>query len=101
MKKILIQNNLTRDEICENIKNNYGLSKAYSHKFLNDLFETIITTINKKKSLSIKNFGTFKLNIKKSRIGRNPRTKEEFEIKARKTVTFKASRKLILKIRNK
>ena len=101
MKKISIQNNLTRDEICENIKNSYGLSKAYSNIFLNDLFELIITIINKKEILSIKNFGTFKLNTKKARIGRNPKTKEEFEIKARKTVTFKPSRKLILKIKDK
>ena len=45
---------------------------------------------------NIHNFGTFKMNNKKSRIGRNPKTKEEYNISSRNVITFKAS-KILLK----
>ena len=99
MKKISSRNNLTRNEICKNIKNNYGLSIPYAKIFLDNLFDIIILEIKKKKSFSVKNFGTFKLNIKKSRTGRNPKTMQTFLIKARKTVTFKPSKNLSLRIK--
>ena len=36
--------------------------------------------INQEKYLNLKNIGTFKIINKKERIGRNPKTKEEFYI---------------------
>ena len=46
--------------------------------------------------LSINSLGCFKINYKNSRLGRNPKTKEEFEIQSRKVITFKKSKKLEL-----
>ena len=43
----------------------------------------MIEIINKDK-LNLKNFGSFKILKKKERLGRNPKTKEEFIISARK-----------------
>ena len=51
-------------------------------------FKEILITDNK---LIIKNFGTFFINQKNSRIGRNPKTKEEHQISKRKVISFKAS----------
>ena len=45
--------------------------------------------------MKISTFGTFKILKKKARIGRNPKTKIETQITARKVVTFKPS--LLLK----
>ena len=42
-----------------------------------------------------------KLNNKASRIGRNPKTKEEFYISSRNVITFKASKILLKYINNK
>ena len=49
-------------------------------------------------SFNLKNIGTFKILNKKERIGRNPRTKEIYKIKARKTLAFKPSTNLSRKI---
>ena len=52
------------------------------------------------KKLKINGFGKFKLLNKRSRYGRNPKTGEEFEIKARKVVTFYPSINIKKKINN-
>ena len=41
------------------------------------------------------NFGTFKINYNKERIGRNPKTKEEYVIGARNIITFKVSKNIL------
>ena len=46
--------------------------------------------------LSISNIGSFKIKKKNERIGRNPKTKEEYLIKSRKVISFKKSNKLVL-----
>ena len=45
--------------------------------------------------VKIHNFGTFSIKNKKSRIGRNPKTKEEVMIGERKVVSFKASKNVL------
>ena len=67
---------------------------------VNDIIDIIIDGLRLDRKVKIHNFGTFKLNNKKSRIGRNPKTKEEFNISSRNVITFKAS-KLLLKYINK
>ena len=44
--------------------------------------------------LILKNLGVFKIIKKKRRIGRNPKTKEEFIINARKSLTFLPSKQM-------
>ena len=67
-----------------------GFSKKISENVLEDLINIIIDSLNKNKKLKIKNFGTFFLKRKRSRIGRNPKTKEEKVIKERNVISFKA-----------
>tara|TARA_Y100001958_G_C21009584_1_gene390220 strand:- start:185 stop:472 length:288 start_codon:yes stop_codon:yes gene_type:complete len=83
-----------KKDIAKDLSNNIGFSKAYSIKLINDLLESIIINICNE-PLYLKNFGVFKILIKKERIGRNPITKKEYNISARKTIKFKASRKLL------
>ena len=66
---------------------------------VNDIIEIIIEGLQSDKKVKIHNFGTFKLNSKSSRIGRNPKTKQEFNIPSRNVVSFKAS-KILLKYIN-
>jgi integration host factor subunit alpha len=86
-----IDKNLTKKEISNNIKDNLGLPHSYSVDFLDSFIEILIYTLKIDKKFNVKNFGSFKLNFKKSRKGRNPKTKEEFEINERNVVKFTAS----------
>tara|TARA_B100001057_G_scaffold416747_1_gene434981 strand:+ start:795 stop:1067 length:273 start_codon:yes stop_codon:yes gene_type:complete len=49
---------------------------------------------NKRHRIKISKFGTFYLHKSPARIGRNPKTKEEFKIPASEKLTFKASNKV-------
>ena len=93
----MIQNNLTKEDICIFLSRKKGYSVLYSKKIINNLIEILIDEI-KENSFNLKNIGTFKILNKKERLGRNPRTKEIYKIKARKTLAFKPSTNLSRKI---
>ena len=69
-----------------------GFSKKISESLIDDFLLTIIESLKKENKLKISNFGTFSIRNKKSRIGRNPLTKEKKVISDRNVVLFKASK---------
>ena len=89
--------NFKKKNFSEILRRKKGFSLMYSEKLINDLIEIIIQEI-KKNNLNLKNIGSFKIVNKKSRIGRNPKTKETFEITPRKVVSFTPSKNLIKKV---
>ena len=87
----MINKNFTRKDLSNKIFKNLGFSKNLSSKIVEDFFETLITGIIKLNKIKISSFGTFEVINKKERIGRNPNTKVEAKIAARKVVKFKPS----------
>ena len=87
--------NISRDEIADTINQEFGFSRKECLDFVNDIIEIIIEGLNLNNSVKIHNFGTFKIKRKKSRIGRNPKTKKEVLIQDRNVISFKASKKLL------
>ena len=94
-------NNITRENISEFINNEFGLAKKDCDDMVNELIEQIIVGLIDHKIFKIHNFGTFKIKQKNSRIGRNPKTKEEVIISERNVVTFTPSKKILLMINEK
>jgi len=92
------KNNLTKIDIIKNLSKKTGFSILFSKKLINDFLDILIHQI-KANELNLKNIGSFKLIKKKERLGRNPKTKEEFIISARKTLRYVASKKLLTKIK--
>ena len=88
-----------KKDIAKNLSDNTGFSQVYSIKLINDLLECILNNISDE-PLYFKNFGVFKILNKKERIGRNPKTKKEYNISARKIIKFKASSRLLSQINN-
>ena len=87
-----MRDNLTKKDIIKSIYMQIGFPKKVIEEIINDLIDLIIIGIRKDKKLKIANFGTFTLREKKSRIGRNPKTKEEKVVKERNVVLFKPSK---------
>ena len=58
------------------------------------IFSTIAKTLKKKKDVTLVGFGTFKVNKRKARTGRNPQTGEAIKIKAKKVPKFKPGKAL-------
>ena len=88
--------NFSKEEISKEINNKIGFSHAYIEGLTDDLIEVLKYLI--KNNLNVKNFGTFKVFKKNERVGRNPRTKVEYKIKSRKSISFTASKKIQKKI---
>ena len=77
-----------------------GFSKKLIENILEDMFEILLSTLKDKGKVKISNFGTFILRYKKSRIGRNPKTKKEAIISERNVILFKPSKFLKNRINN-
>ena len=73
------RNNFTKKDIIKYLSEKTGFSELLSKSIINDLLKTLVEII-KTENLNLKNIGTFKLIDKKERIGRNPKTNEEFII---------------------
>ena len=88
MKRI----NLTKKDLINSVYMQIGFSKNISENLIDDFLTTIIKNLQKEKRLKLSKFGTFSIRNKKSRIGRNPLTREQKTISQRDVVLFKASK---------
>ena len=90
--------NLTKQEIVNSIYMQIGYSKNVAENLLEDFFDIIFKNLKENKKIKIAKFGTFELRLKKSRIGRNPKTKERKIISERNVILFRPSKELKKKI---
>ena len=84
--------NLTKKDLINSVYMQIGFSKSISENLIDDFFYTLAVNLKIEKKLKLSKFGTFSIRSKKSRIGRNPKTKEEKTISDRDVVLFKASK---------
>ena len=84
--------NLTKKDLINQIYMQIGFSKQISESLINDFLSLFVENLIKEKKIKLSKFGTFTIREKKERIGRNPKTKENKIIKARKVVLFKPSK---------
>ncbi len=83
---------VTKKDLATNISKKLRLSQKDSLFFVNNFFQFVID--NHKLDINLANFGTFSFEDTPKRIGRNPKTLQKFEIKARKKIKFKPSNKI-------
>ena len=84
--------NLTKKDLINSVYMQIGFSKNISENLIDDFFATITENLKNEKILKLSKFGTFSIRSKKSRIGRNPKTREQKIISSREVVLFKASK---------
>ena len=87
-----MRTNLTKKDLVNLVYMQLGFSKQISENLIEDFLSTIISNIIQEKKLKLSKFGTFSIRQKKSRIGRNPKTKETKMISGRDVVLFKPSK---------
>ena len=93
--------NLTKKDLVNLVYMQLGFSKQISDNLIEDFLLTIVENIISEKKLKLSKFGTFSVRQKKSRIGRNPKTKETKIISSRDVVLFKPSKEFKDFINNK
>ena len=90
-----VKKNITREIIADSLHDEFGLTKKDCLTFVNDILDIIVDGLKVDGYVKIHNFGSFKIKKKKSRIGRNPKTKEDVIIQERNVVIFKPSKSII------
>ena len=83
--------NLTKKDLVNLVYMQLGFSKQISENLIEDFLSIIVTNLKSEKKLKLSKFGTFSIRQKKSRIGRNPKTKESKIISSRDVVLFRPS----------
>ena len=84
--------NLTKKDLVNLVYMQLGFSKQISENLIEDFLSSIVSNLKDEKKLKLSKFGTFSIRQKKSRIGRNPKTKETKVISSRDVVLFKPSK---------
>jgi len=84
--------NLTKKDLINSVYMQIGFSKNISENLIEEFLFTIMNNLKIEKKIKLSKFGTFSIRSKKSRLGRNPKTKEQKTISSRDVVLFKASK---------
>ena len=92
---------LTKSNLIEAISATLDLYPTEAKSILEDLLETMKSTLASGEDLMISGFGRFQVNDKAPRKGRNPATGGTMALGKRRTVTFKCSGKLRRQINGK
>ena len=87
---------MNKSELVEAVQNSLGkdATKRCAEDALAAVLESIANGVRKDGKVQLIGFGTFEVKHRAARMGRNPKTGEAMQIKASKTVGFKASSNL-------
>ena len=82
---------IIRADIAEAIYQNIGLSRNESAEIVATILDEISKSLEEGKKVKISSFGSFSVNSKNERVGRNPKTGQEVPITPRRVMTFRPS----------
>jgi len=85
---------LNKNDLAKVVREEYGCTGKDCKAIVADIFEVITESLANGNDVSINGFGKFEVKERAARKGINPATKEEIDIPAVKTTSFKASKTL-------
>jgi len=81
---------LNKSELIDSVATSTGESKRLVNDVLDELINTVQSTVQKGEKISLPGFGTFERRERSARDARNPQTGETIRIQASKVPAFKA-----------
>jgi DNA-binding protein HU-beta len=85
---------MTKADLVAKIANKAGMTKASAENALNSFIGSVEEILASNGKLTLTGFGTFEVQERKARTGRNPRTGAEIKIPASKVVKFRPGKLL-------
>jgi integration host factor subunit alpha len=82
---------VTRADLCEAVYRKVGLSRSESAALVELVFEEITGRLEHGEMVKLSSFGSFVVQSKGARMGRNPKTGKEVPITPRRVMVFKPS----------
>ena len=84
--------NLTKADIIDTIAIGTGLTKLETEAVVDGFLKTVKDAMSEGRNIELRGFGSFKVKLRKPRIGRNPKTGERVDVEARYVPYFKVSK---------
>jgi DNA-binding protein HU-beta len=85
---------MNKAELIDSVAKSTKSSKVNVEEILNALMASIQTSLSKGDNVQLIGFGTFAVEQRAARVGRNPATGKELKIPAKKVAKFKVGSKL-------
>ena len=92
---------IVKSELIKELKKSYpNFLTRDLDKIIEIILREIKDTLNRGERVELRNFGTFKVNIQKASIRRNPKTGEKVNVPKKRTIKWKMSKDLFKKLNN-
>ena len=92
---------IVKSELIKELKKSYP---NFLTRDLNKIIEIILgeirNALDRDEGVELRNFGTFRTNVQKASIRRNPKTGEKVNVPKKKTIKWKMSKDLFKKLNN-
>jgi DNA-binding protein HU-beta len=85
---------VNKSELIDHIAKQADISKAAAARALEAVIGGVKATLKKNGSVAVAGFGTFTVSKRAARTGRNPRTGEAVEVRAKHVPFFKSGKEL-------
>ena len=85
--------NLTKKDLSAILRKELKLSVDVSDSLVDECFQVIKTTLRSKKNIKLSGFGSFETFTTKERMGRNPKSMENYNIPSQNKVRFSPTAK--------
>ena len=92
---------IVKSEIIKELKKSYPnfLNKDLD-KITQIILKEIKETLQRNEGVELRNFGTFRANVQKASIRRNPKTGEKVSVPKKRTIKWKMSKDLFKRLNN-
>ena len=92
---------IVKSELIKQLKKSYPnfLSRDLN-KLIDIILKEIKNTLNRGEGVELRRFGTFRTNIQKASIRRNPKTGTKINVPKKRTIKWKMSKDLFKKLNN-
>lgn len=83
---------MTKADLVRVVSAETGIIRKDVALAIDAFLDSVKDSMKEGKHIEIRGFGTYKLKVRKARIGRNPKTEKKVDVPARVVPTFKFSR---------
>jgi len=85
---------MNKADLISKIAEEADITKVQAKAVLDSFTEAVVITLKKGERVTLVGFGTFSVNTRAARMGRNPQTGTPIKINTRKVPKFKASKSI-------
>jgi nucleoid DNA-binding protein len=91
---------MTKKDIVAKISGELDIEQIKVKKIVQMILDAVSGSLSNGETVELRNFGIFKVKMRKARLGRNPKTGESVNIPEKRVVTFKAGLAMKQKVKS-